>query len=260
VKAAPLAGLGVLVTRPAAQAGRLCAWIGAAGGQAIRFPVLEIQPLMARIPALGRYDWLIFVSANAVRGLCDQTSRPLPESLRLAAVGKRTAEVMQSHSLPVTLMPESPYTSEALLQVPAFRELSGQRILIVRGVGGRERLRDTLRQRGAEVDYCEVYRRALPASDAGDLLALWRQGGVDVVTVSSLEGWDNLRTLLGAAGRELLCRTPVIAVSQRIAAAIRQVGCKVVPAVADNATDEAVFKALERWNADNKGQSRNHRS
>ncbi|MEA3242729.1 MAG: uroporphyrinogen-III synthase, partial [Pseudomonadota bacterium] len=42
--AAPLQGVGVLVTRPAHQADSLCELIRQQGGTAIRFPVLEIRP------------------------------------------------------------------------------------------------------------------------------------------------------------------------------------------------------------------------
>jgi uroporphyrinogen-III synthase len=58
--------------------------------------------------------------------------------------------------LRATYCPAQAFTSEALLALPELRQLPGRRILILRGEGGREHLRETLRARGAEVDYLEV--------------------------------------------------------------------------------------------------------
>ena len=68
---APLQGVGVLVTRPRAQAAELVAEVERAGGTAICFPVIEIaardpQAIARDEAALGHPDITIFVSRNAV--------------------------------------------------------------------------------------------------------------------------------------------------------------------------------------------------
>ena len=67
----PLAGRGIVITRPDRQAAGLAALIDAAGGHALRYATIEIEPLRtARLDALlGRladYDVLVFISRNAV--------------------------------------------------------------------------------------------------------------------------------------------------------------------------------------------------
>ena len=67
-----LAGIGVLVTRPADQAAPLADEIEAAGGRAIRFPAIEIVPrpdadIANDAASLQQPDVVIFVSVNAVR-------------------------------------------------------------------------------------------------------------------------------------------------------------------------------------------------
>lgn len=248
-----LSGVKVLVTRPAAQAEHLCSLITAAGGEAVRFPVMAIEPVAAELPELARYDWLIFISANAVRHFCAQLHAPLSADLRVAVIGGKTAAALAEQGVTATLVPASPYTSEALLQQPPLQTMHEQRVLIVRGVGGREQLRDTLRQRGAQVDYCEVYRRVLPQTDTEGLLARWRQDGVDLVTLSSNEGLINLLQLLGDKGLELLKQTPLIAIGGRMAATARERGLLLAPVRADNASDEAVLAAVTRWATEQQG-------
>ena len=56
--------------------------------------------------------------------------------------------------------------------------------------------------RGARVTYAEVYRRAKPRVDAGDVLERGRAGGIDAVVVTSVQGLENLFEMLadGDAG------------------------------------------------------------
>ena len=250
--AASLGGAGVLVTRPAHQADRLCRLIEAHGGRAVRFPALEIReprnPEVARalLAAANGFDLLIFVSANAVeRAAADL---PTPLSPPIAAVGEATARALRRHGLVPSILPLGGADSEGLLAAPALADVTGKRVLIVRGEGGRALLGDTLGARGAAVRHAEIYRRALPAADPAALLAGWRET-VDVVTVTSRELLDNLLVLLGDAGRALLLATPLVVISDRLAAAARAAGFGRVT-VADSALDEAVLEGVLRALAD----------
>ena len=104
--------------------------------------------------------------------------------------------------------------------------VAGKRVVIFRGEGGRELLGDTLRERGATVDYVACYRRARPKRDTQPLLRAWDNGEIDAVTVSSSEGVRNLFAMLGERGQRWLKRTPVFAPHARIAANARALGCE----------------------------------
>jgi uroporphyrinogen-III synthase len=56
------------------------------------------------------------------------------------------------------------FDSESVLALPAFQApaVAGRRVLILRGDGGRDLLGDTLRARGAEVEYLTCYHRNGP--------------------------------------------------------------------------------------------------
>lgn len=238
-----LRGLGVLVTRPARQAESLCELIEAHGGLALRFPVLEIQPGgtdadRRRLANANHYHRLIFVSANAV----EQAAPHLPENLKptVAAVGAATARALRDIGIRDVLIPEGRADTEGLLALSAMQRVEGRRVLIVRGEGGRAMLGDTLSERGAEVDYAEIYRRAVPGAGQTSLPADW-ENVLGAVTVTSGEALDNLCRRLGY-GRRLL-ETPLIVVSERTAHHAHQAGFRSVH-VSAGASDEALLVAL----------------
>jgi uroporphyrinogen-III synthase len=252
---ATLQGLRVLVTRPAGQAEHLCRLIEAAGGTAVRLPAIEIlDPVdMTRLEAvtasLSSYDLAVFVSVNAVRKGLDfiMARGAWPEHVKIASVGARSAQALEAYGLAVDLVPQHQFNSEALLALDELQDMSGQRVVIFRGNGGREHLFETLTARGAAVEYAEAYRRACPVVDAHSILHHWQPGALDVITITSNETLQNLFDMAGAAGRPLLRRIPLVVVSQRQALLAERLGFSQAARVADNAGDAAMVAALQRF-------------
>ena len=243
-----LAGLGVLVTRPAHQSAGLCRLIERCGGRPLALPALEIRP--PEEPGEARrllerdWDLLIFISPNAVRcALSLSAVGQVPDAAPIAVVGQASARALQTAGVQPDLVPER-YDSEGLLALPELSRVAGWRILIVRGEGGRALLGDTLKRRGAEVHYAEVYRRVRPSVDATPLLARWGRD-IQVVTATSVEVLENLALMLGEQGRGLLCATPLVVISERIQQAAARMGIVRVLR-AEGAGDEALLKALCR--------------
>jgi len=256
---APLARTGVVVTRPAHQAEGLVRSLEAAGARVYRFPVLDIVPpddegaARGLFQDLGHFHLAIFISANAVeRGLAlTEMAGGLPPGLQVGAVGRATAGALEARGIRVDLVPGGRFDSEALLAMDALQgpAIAGRRVLIVRGGGGRELLGETLRQRGARVDYAEVYRRARPDAAPKSLLEPLGQGEVDVIVVTSGEGLRNLYEMVGEAGSPWLLHIPLLVVSERVAGLARTMGWRAAPLVAPGAGDEAILKTLIRWRA-----------
>ncbi len=243
-----LAGLSVLVTRPREQADALCEAIEAARGRPVRLPAIEIEPpgdperAAAVLAGADRVDLLIFVSANAARRAFDLLPEILPETVRIAAVGRATARALDELGLPPDLVPAERYDSEGLLALPELQRMAGRRVIIVRGEGGRETLRETLEARGARVDYAEVYRRRCARRDTTNLERNW-SALAEVVVVTSVEVLDCLWGMLGNTGRRQLCDTPLVVLSRRIADHARQLGCRRVVVTA-RADDHAILDSL----------------
>ena len=118
-----LAGVGVLVTRPDQQADELVQAVEGHGGQAFRFPTIEIVPrdddaVSACASVLPNPDIAIFVSCNAVRhGLA------YAKAARIAAIGPATAAAIEAAGRSVDIRPASGFDSEHLLREEAFEQI-----------------------------------------------------------------------------------------------------------------------------------------
>lgn len=244
-----LAGRGVLVTRPTGQAQRLCDLIEQAGGRAIVFPTVQIAPASDPRPAstlLGQtWDIAIFVSKNAVEQaliLAPDGQGTWPRVGSLAAVGHATATALERAGRMPDLVPNGRFDSESLLALPELRQIAGNRVLIVRGEGGLSLLKDTLTERGARVEYAEVYRRTRPHLDPSDLLRQWNTT-VHLVIATSDAVLLNLMEILGEPGRAALLNTPLVVISARTAETARDLGFQHVR-IAEQADDCAIVDAL----------------
>ena len=234
---AALSGRAIVITRPREHAARLADAVRAAGGEPVLFPAIEILPasdgdaLARAIANLDRCDLAIFISESAaVRG-CEAVfaARAWPSRLRVAAVGGGTASALERLGFADVLAPRGQGDSEALAALPELRDVRGRSIVIFRGDGGREWLRDELQARGAAVEYAQCYRRAPPAAEKlAPLLARWQRGGIDAVSITSGEGLTNLFALLGPTGKSYLRATPVFVSHPRIAALARELGVEQV--------------------------------
>ena len=229
-----LTGRVILVTRPAGLGGDLAQSVRAAGGEVIFFPAIEIAPpadprlLEELIDGLDRFHIAIFISPSAVIKANEAVAarRSWPRSLRIAAVGSATAAALARLGFNGVVAPAGRGDSRALAALPELAEVSGKSIVILRGEGGRETLREALESRGASVSYAQCYRRARPAADPAPLLARWQQGGVDAVSVTSSEGLENLAAMLGDEGAALLRTTPVFVPHPRIAEVCARFGAE----------------------------------
>jgi uroporphyrinogen-III synthase len=247
-----LNGAHVLVTRPAHQAENLSRLIEEWGGVAVRFPTLAIVPLddsctiQNTLARLDRYQWLVFVSANAVTMhsyYSDGVKIKSSESIRIAAIGKATAQALALAGLPVDLVPESGYNSEALLAMPQMQQIEGQCCLIVRGEGGREDLATTLHSRGAYVEYLEVYKRITPNMDNLQVSLLLAQDKLDVITVTSGEALQSLLIMLEQKHHQRLFEVPLVVVSNRIRQVAADIGFKRI-AVTNCPSDSAILETV----------------
>lgn len=246
-----LASKNIVITRPGQQSENLARLVRERGGNPILFPAIAILPLENRqalmriFSRLDELDLAIFISANAVNHSLPHLPRGWPAKVRCAAVGAGTLRALNAFGIDDVIAPIGGEDSEHLLETTELQNLRGKHIVIFRGEGGREWLKDSLQERGAAVEYVEVYRRAIPDHDAAPLDELWAKDELHAITVTSGEGLRNLFAMLAPDAQQRLRQTPIFASHRRIAAAAREQGCTHV--VATSSGDEGLIAGLVHW-------------
>ncbi len=248
----PLAGLKIAVTRPRDQAAPLARRIEQAGGIPLLFPLLDIAPaqdqraLHEQISRLAQFDLAVFISPNAVQyGMAAirnaVNGAVLPHTLKIASVGQGSAKALRELGAADIIVPAGNFDSEGLLALPELQSVAGWRVIIFRGDGGRELLGDTLRARGATVDYAACYRRSKPQQDISVLL----DSAPDAITVTSSEALGHLWQMPGDAQRDSLCGLPLFVTHSRIATLAKQQGWQQVHQTASG--DDGLLAGLIAW-------------
>lgn len=246
-----LKDLHIAVTRPAEQALSLCEAIAHHGGTAIAFPLIAVAPLQdyqlfeQQLSQLESTDWAIFISSNAVDYAMPRVIKKfgnIPENLKFAAIGHQTAKALHLYGVHDVLIPHTRFDSETLLALSEMQDVSNMTIAIFRGVGGRELMAETLKERGANVYFAESYCRVNPQTDTHLLSEQWRHGQLDAIVVTSSEA---MRYLLQMAGESLWLQHVTLCVNhERIAELPRQLGLKVL--VATTPGDDAMLQCLSQ--------------
>jgi uroporphyrinogen-III synthase len=193
------AGVRVLVTRPADQAGALAAALRGAGLEPVVAPTVEVvavadlSSLDAALRQLGAYRWVILASANAARVVAERASALLGSGWETAGAeivtGPAGGRVLEAGGLSASRV-ISPFSAAAVLAALRGEATEGARVLLPRAEGGREELAVGLRAHGALVDEVSAYR-TVPVRESAELVAaLWcGVGAVTFLSPSAVRGF-----------------------------------------------------------------------
>ena len=240
-----LAGQAVVITRPASQAAALAGLIEQTGAKAVLFPALEIVLLAVSSNTLKRVneaDMAIFISANAVDMGLRQVS--LSTTCALAAIGNATTAALMQAGYRDIISPQMGADSDALLAEPAMQNIAGKRIVIFRGLGGRETLRTVLTQRGAQVDYIECYWRSVPPVSATAVANLLTREDIAALQAYSSETLTNFCAMIGVSGVAKFVQQALFVPHATIAEAARGLGFSDV--IVTGFGDAGLIRALQQ--------------
>ncbi len=189
----------LLFTRPQGQGEDLINALQSADWRIVRQPLLQIAPfeqdnpkafqaIKQHILNLADFDVVISVSSNASTlavDWIDQYWPQMPEQINWYAVGPSSAKPFKNLGISM-VTPEGKH-SEGLLALPELQNVQDKKVLILRGLGGRELLADTLKQRGAQVHYAELYERQAIPLEKGYLAGLLSSQQIHYALITSGE-------------------------------------------------------------------------
>jgi uroporphyrinogen-III synthase len=252
----------ILLTRPGGVSDFLRDSIDNAGGQSLYIPSMSITALeddslsKQLLGKIADFDILIFVSRNAVKyahsSLAELSCRVL--SKVVIAIGLGTRSELLLLGISDVRAVDSNNGSAALLNMTELssKNLTNKKIMILRGVGGRELLNTELTKRGAKVNYVELYRRAKPQVSASTISNIWLEKKPNVVFITSAEGLENLLEMSKGEERSRFLNTPLVVISPRLKAVAKSAGFTAEIKVTNGYSDEGfmltlkeMFEALE---------------
>lgn len=213
-EARPLFGWKVLVPRTKDQAGPLTEALRSFGAVPVEVPTIAVEP--PRTPQQvdkavrglveGRYEWVVFTSANALRAIREKfteyglDARAL-SGLKIAAVGERTGAALREWGIEPDLVPTGEQSSAGLLEeFPPYDETLDpiDRILLPRADIATGTLVAGLAELGWEVEDVTAYRTVRAAPPPAEIREAIKTGDFDAVVFTSS---STVRNLVGIAGK-----------------------------------------------------------
>jgi uroporphyrinogen-III synthase len=226
----PLVGMGVVVTRDDGDSGVLSRALRARGATVLHWPTVrwapaaDPAPLTTELGRLSTFHWVVFTSPRAVDAVAERRDT-LPEALRVAAVGRSTAEAARLRGWRIDLVP-GVQTAEALAQ--AMTEAgagAGNRVLFPASEIAGVTLEEGLGRAGAEVVRVTAYRTVPVPIDRAACGRALRAGAVQVISFTSPSAVSGLAQGLGdSLFTEAVASTVMAAIGPTTAGALRSAG------------------------------------
>ncbi len=247
----------LLNTRPIKPGKALNSLIKQAGGQTFSCPIIQIEMLESLNfdwSSFKDFDKVIFISQNAVEGFVLQLKKNLSlmrlkfKKPKIYAIGSATVISLNKAGFTVQDLSSQQFDSETLMDLPCFENLDNQKVLIVKGEGGRKFLENLLLEKGAKVYFCEVYKRRLSPFCSQSWLK-FKQASLPIFL------WTSAESFMGFKQKSLqffnkndfnwACQQPCVVFSERIKSALMVEGWQGKIIVVSTQSNQGIVEAIQ---------------
>ncbi len=239
----------VIVTRTRAQAGRLTELLLDRGAEVMEAPAIYIQEkvdhtLMIHLSKIHEYEYLVFTSENGVETFIhflqnnDLDIRILG-NIKIAAIGKGTANTIKKYALHVDLIPEE-FSGKALAKLLVANVSPNSKILALRADQTADDLKQILTEAQIQLTDIPIYRTH-EAMKNERWIHEWLEESTAYVMLGSA---SCARSFAKTIGQEKLSRVHAICIGAMTASEAKKQGYSNI-SISTNATLDSMVQTLE---------------
>lgn len=237
-------------TRPNGQSAELENLLAEESATLLSMPTIEVKPLVlnefgiSQLRNLDSFNWIVFTSPNGLRFFFDrlfeiQNHYGLPEQLKIAVVGKKTAAHLECYGTSAEFI-NLGNTAEEFVADFYNRVNPGEKVLFPIGNLARAVIEEKLSKK-AECVRVLFYETVMPELIDNDILKRIIDDKYDMIVLTSPSGCDNLIALLG--GKTDLSKLRLVCIGQTTTAEVIRNGMEPLITAA-TANSQGIFTSI----------------
>ena len=218
-------------TRPAGMSSELERLLSEESASLISAPTIEIRPLplnefsLSQLKNLDSFNWIVFTSPNGIRFFFDrlfdlQNNYVLPEHLKIAVVGKKTAAHLECYGTSAEFINRG-NTAEDFSTDFINRVSNGERVLFPIGNLARTVIGDSISKKTICTQVV-LYETVLPSEINNIALSMILNDQYDMIILTSPSGYKNLLQLV--SGKMDTAKLRLVCIGQTTAAEVLRSG------------------------------------
>lgn len=235
----------VVLTRPAEQEDLFSEKLQQAGLKVFPFSTISVskKALSAvshkQLADISSFDWIVFTSRHGITHLLEHLKKLKIDSnilhkKKIAAVGPKTAEALQTHGISPAFIPTI-YTTEKLGK--HLPQVKTKKILLARSNIANPVLTEILKERGATVVNIPIYKTVLHKKPSKELGRLVESNNVLCVCFTSPSTIDGFMKSIPASMKELVVSLPILSIGPVTTAAAEKFGFQNIYTAKTHTTD-----------------------
>jgi len=213
----------ILITRQLEQSEKFSDILNKENIKNFIFPVIQIKKIKLKtidLENIKSADFIIFTSQNSVISLIQEIDVKNLIGKKIAAIGDSTKKNLNDLGVHVDIYPESNFTSESLLEEIRNNNIVNKKIIIIKGVGGRNYLHEKLSKDNYMFGDLDMYKRELPSNI--NYLSMRIFMDITHICITSIAVLDNFMKISGILKFEISENVTFIAGNSRIAGVVRE--------------------------------------
>ena len=235
----------ILITRQKEKSEEFSALLNKNKIKNLCFPVLSIKrnnPTATNIINLKESNFVIFTSQNSVSNFMKIFTKDNLVGKKIASIGDSTSKALEEFGVEVDISPESEFSSENLCEEISNLPNKKNKIIIVKGDGGRSILRDELSKKFQVYDDLNIYKRELPSEIHNIDKSTFEK--ISHICITSVEILKNLITICDLSNLQISKHMIFVSGNQRIANEIKKIFPNHKILISKNPTNEDMLSTI----------------